>query len=197
MKRMIVGAAAVFATAMALITTNASANPPDHAKGKAVGLNPTYTSGVTGSTGNGANDSGVYDPFGVCLPSGNGNHDAKADAAGVSGPTGISGATGVPGEPCAGSVGNADSKNPPGQLPGPQDANNGYECDGNSGIARGNPAHSFCMPTAEKLERTSSEVMDKGLNRLALTGGDIMLLAGLGSAALASGAIFTLTGRRK
>jgi len=48
------------------------------------------------------------------------------------------------GKPCAGCVGKADNKNPKGQLPGPQDRNNGYECDGNKGIAKGNPAHTGC-----------------------------------------------------
>ena len=38
--------------------------------------------------------------------------------------------------------GNADSKNPPGQAPDGTDGNNGYECDGNKGVALGNPAHS-------------------------------------------------------
>ena len=51
------------------------------------------------------------------------------------------------GRPCAGCVGNADNKNPPGQFKDGDDPNNGYECDGNSGIARGNPAHSTCKPT--------------------------------------------------
>lgn len=53
------------------------------------------------------------------------------------------------GRPCAGCVGKADNKNPPGQMPGPQDRNNGYECDGNNGIAKGNPAHTGCatLPT--------------------------------------------------
>ena len=138
MKKLVVGLIMAFIALTAVFSLSASADPPDHAKGKAVGLSTSYSSGATGPTSNGANDSGVYDPFGVCLPSGNGNHDAKVEPADVSGPTGIFGATGVPGKPCAGSVGNADSKNPLGQLPGPQDANNGYECDGNSGIARGN-----------------------------------------------------------
>jgi hypothetical protein len=76
----------------------------------------------------GANSSpGPYDPAYVGAPSGNGNGNGNAY-----------------GKPAAGTVGNADAKNPPGQLPGPQDDNNGYECDGNSGIAKGNPAHSFC-----------------------------------------------------
>ena len=48
------------------------------------------------------------------------------------------------GRPDAGTVGNADAKNPPGQFPDGTDSNNGYECDGNNGIAKGNPAHTAC-----------------------------------------------------
>jgi len=48
------------------------------------------------------------------------------------------------GRPAAGTVGNADAKNPPGQFQDGDDSNNGYECDGNSGIAKGNPAHTTC-----------------------------------------------------
>ena len=54
------------------------------------------------------------------------------------------------GRPAAGSVGRADNKNPPGQEPGPEDGNSGYECDWpgerpNQGIAEGNPAHTGCV----------------------------------------------------
>jgi hypothetical protein len=77
----------------------------------------------------GANTSGPYDPACDGSASENGNGGGKAT-----------------GRPCAGCVGNADDKNPPGQQPGPQDRNNGYECDGNKGIAKGNPAHSKCNP---------------------------------------------------
>ena len=49
------------------------------------------------------------------------------------------------GKPCAGCVGAADNKNPPGQMPNGSDANNGYECDGNSGIGKTNPAHTGCV----------------------------------------------------
>ena len=49
------------------------------------------------------------------------------------------------GRPCAGCVGSADDKYPPGQAPGGSDANNGYECDGNSGIGKTNPAHTGCV----------------------------------------------------
>jgi hypothetical protein len=48
------------------------------------------------------------------------------------------------GKPCAGCVGKADNKNPPGQAPDASDGNAGYECDTNHGIARGNPAHTAC-----------------------------------------------------
>jgi hypothetical protein len=43
---------------------------------------------------------------------------------------------------CAGCTGKADDKSPNGQYPG--DHNNGYECDHNSGVGKGNPAHSKC-----------------------------------------------------
>jgi hypothetical protein len=71
----------------------------------------------------GANTSGAYDPSGVGLPSGNGVATTQ---------------------PAAGTVGNADDKNPPGQAPDGSDGNNGYECDGNQGIGQTNPAHTGC-----------------------------------------------------
>jgi hypothetical protein len=43
---------------------------------------------------------------------------------------------------CAGCTGKADDKSPGGQYPG--DHNNGYECDHNGGVGKGNPAHSKC-----------------------------------------------------
>ena len=81
-----------------------------------------------------AND-GPYtgDPDGS--PSGNGNGGGGDD------------------RPCAGCVGNADDKNPPGQLPGPDDdGDNGYECDSNSGGGKTNPAHSGCPDPAPALQ---------------------------------------------
>ena len=50
------------------------------------------------------------------------------------------------GKPCAGCVGKADNKNPPGQMPNGSDHNKGYECDSNHGIGRSNPAHTGCKP---------------------------------------------------
>ena len=104
--------------------SQAFAASSDHANGKAIGLNKP-----SASASNGANSSGPYDPYNVGAPSGNGNGNGVAN-----------------GKPCAGCVGNADSKNPPGQLPGPQDNNKGYECDQNNGIGKTNPAHSGCAP---------------------------------------------------
>jgi hypothetical protein len=79
-------------------------------------------------TGNGANTSGGYDSTcdGSASQNGNGNGTAS-------------------GKPCAGCVGNADDKNPKGQAPNGSDHNNGYECDGNNGVGKGNPAHSGCQ----------------------------------------------------
>ncbi len=79
--------------------------------------------------GGGANQSGPYDSTCDGSPSQNGNGNGKAN-----------------GRPCAGCVGNADDKNPPGQLPNGADPNAGYECDTNHGIGRTNPAHSGCEP---------------------------------------------------
>jgi hypothetical protein len=44
-------------------------------------------------------------------------------------------------KPCAGCVGKADNKNPKGQAANGRDRNNGYECDGNKGIAHATSAH--------------------------------------------------------
>ncbi|MCU0261729.1 MAG: hypothetical protein MUE78_11975 [Ilumatobacteraceae bacterium] len=92
----------------------------------------TLSGGVAAASAN-TND-GPYDndcqTTQTCAPSQNGNGNGKAK-----------------GRPAAGSVGKADTKNPKGQLPdADSDGNNGYECDGNSGIAKGNPAHSGCEP---------------------------------------------------
>src|SRR3954454_18474007 len=56
------------------------------------------------------------------------------------------------GKPCQGCVGNADNKNPPGQFPNGSDHNNGYECDGNNGVGKGNPAHTDCQLTHFQME---------------------------------------------
>jgi hypothetical protein len=88
--------------------------PLSHADTKHVGANGQCPGGPYCSTRDGS-------------PSGNGNGNGNAT-----------------GKPCAGCVGNADNKNPKGQLPGGSDHNNGYECDGNHGVGRSNPAHTGC-----------------------------------------------------
>jgi LPXTG-motif cell wall-anchored protein len=61
------------------------------------------------------------------------------------------------GKPCAGCVGKADNKNPPGQSK--HDHNKGYECDRNKGIGKTNPAHTGCKakPHEEKPEEEKPE----------------------------------------
>ena len=61
------------------------------------------------------------------------------------------------GKPCAGCVGSADNKNPKGQLPNGSDPNNGYECDGNEGVGKGNPAHTSCDPYSDTAASGSTE----------------------------------------
>lgn len=78
-------------------------------------------------TGGANQDCGAYCPSGVGEPSGNGKSDNENSN-----------------KPDAGTVGKADSKNPPGQAPDGSDSNNGYECDGNEGVGKTNPAHSGC-----------------------------------------------------
>ena len=52
------------------------------------------------------------------------------------------------GKPCAGCVGKADNKNPPGQYKDGSDHNAGYECDRNQGIGKTNPAHTGCTTSS-------------------------------------------------
>jgi hypothetical protein len=96
-------------------------------------------------TGHGANNSGGYQS--TCDPTDFGGNGQEF------GP-GLQ-----TGKPCAGCVGNADDKNPPGQYPDGSDRNSGYECDGrdrpsanqqgngNHGIGDENPAHTGCTST--------------------------------------------------
>jgi hypothetical protein len=104
-----------------------------------------------GSGGNGANTSGPYNDTCDGSPSANGNGGGQAT-----------------GKPCAGCVGKADEKNPPGQQPGPNDKNKGYECDGNKGIGKGNPAHTGCTQTNTPPpdDETDTEVEGETLTRV-------------------------------
>ncbi|MDX6288119.1 MAG: hypothetical protein QOG53_3604 [Frankiales bacterium] len=59
------------------------------------------------------------------------------------------------GKPCAGCVGKADNKNPPGQEkqdPAGTFPNNGYECDNNNGVGKTNPAHTGCASASPSPE---------------------------------------------
>lgn len=99
-----------------------------------VTVNGTASAGEGRGTGKGSTNSansgcGEYCSTRDGSPSRNGEGDGKAT-----------------GRPCAGCVGKADDKNPRGQRPNGSDSNNGYECDGNKGIAKGNPAHTGCTP---------------------------------------------------
>ena len=99
------------------------------------------------------------------------------------------------GKPCAGCVGAADNKNPPGQAPDGTDANNGYECDGNNGVGKTNPAHTGCMSDpysgasvdtsgkgrgSKKTRSTSYRIEGKGSP---VTGG-LLIVFGFGFAAV-------------
>ena len=93
--------------------------------------------------GKGANDGGGYQS--TCDPNDFGGNGQE------------SGPGKQTGKPCAGCVGNADDKNPPGQAPDGSDSNSGYECDGrdrpsqnqkgngNQGVGDENPAHTGCQ----------------------------------------------------
>jgi len=103
------------------------------------------TQAGTTSSERGANQSGPFtsDPSAKEQPSGNGNSTNNNSH-----------------KPCAGCVGNADDKNPPGQSP--NDHNRGYECDQNQGVGQGNPAHTGCTTTQvtppEEPGRNANEV---------------------------------------
>jgi LPXTG-motif cell wall-anchored protein len=116
----------------------ASADPgkSDHSQGNASTRGsyddpqPQSTADQNSAGANGKCPGGPYCSTRDGSASGNGNGGGQAT-----------------GKPCAGCVGKADNKNPKGQYPGPSDRNNGYECDGNHGIARSNPAHTGCTST--------------------------------------------------
>lgn len=150
----LVASLALAAPLSVLIGAPAFAEPTDDGKGKAQasergksgasqGNGPDHSSGNSGTSGdpsepqppsnadfsgNGANQHGSYDSTRDGSPSGNGNGGGNAV-----------------GKPCAGCVGKADNKNPPGQFPDGSDPNAGYECDRNHGIGRTNPAHTGCQ----------------------------------------------------
>ena len=148
----LVGAALALAIAPALADPgngNGNPNPPGHSDppGNGNGAAASHAVDGTGGTfgsptspqplqhpdnqGQGANTfPGPYSSTRDGSPSLNGN----GDGLGV-------------GQPCAGCIGKADNKNPPGQFPNGSDPNAGYECDRNNGIGKTNPAHTGCTAT--------------------------------------------------
>jgi hypothetical protein len=139
--------------------------------------------------GNGANHSGAYDDTCDGSASGNGNGS-------------VNGVANAVGKPCAGCVGQADEKNPPGQANDGTDANNGYECDGNSGIAKTNPAHTGCAsavtptptPTPSPSTGPLTEVL--GEKFLATTGAPTSMFFGIGVLFIATGLGLRLRARK-
>ena len=114
-----------------------------HTSGGTAGTSgdPTQPQPVSGADDNSGGANGQCTGGEYCStrdgsPSGNGNEVGEAT-----------------GKPCAGCVGKADNKNPPGQMPNAaDDGNSGYECDTNNGIGKGkdgqsagNPAHTGCV----------------------------------------------------
>src|SRR5947208_4156184 len=149
---------------------------------------------------NGANaNPGPYSSTRDGAPSLNGNGDGLAV-----------------GQPCAGCVGKADNKNPPGQFPNGSDPNAGYECDTNSGIGRTNPAHTGCVssppqPVAPPI--TVSPVSLSGVSiasvtipsvsvpsivrgELPKTGAGVLILVLVALSAISAGTAMTVLGRR-
>jgi hypothetical protein len=118
-------------------TPTAADNPEDYSNHDAT--NGPGGQVCDGDPNNAPGAGGNYENTCPAGPSQNGAGDGQAN-----------------GKPCAGCVGNADDKNPPGQaVSGPTDSNNGYECDqkgrsaneGNNGVGYGNPAHTGCQST--------------------------------------------------
>ena len=126
------------ALALALFGSPVGATPGGQSPAHQIYTDPQSASNGDFS-GNGANTHGPYDSTRDGSPAMNGNGGGK----------------GV-GKPCAGCVGKADNKNPPGQMPGGSDGNAGYECDRNNGIGKSNPAHTGCTSGAESSPPPSS-----------------------------------------
>ncbi|GLZ31869.1 hypothetical protein Lesp02_40570 [Lentzea sp. NBRC 105346] len=150
-------------------------------------------------TDNGANTSGPYDSTRDGSPSLNGNGTGEAV-----------------GKPCAGCVGKADNKNPPGQMPDGSDLNAGYECDTNHGIGKTNPAHTGCKPTTPPTSSTpppsnppssdtpappggaqaGGEAAKAAADELAFTGFDLLPAGLAGLVLVGAGGTALVVGRR-
>jgi hypothetical protein len=115
---------------------------PNHGTASASSSQPQPFSNAD-QNNTGANDTSGTNQYASTrdgAPSGNGNGNGVAA-----------------GQPCAGCVGKADNKNPPGQFPNGSDPNSGYECDTNQGIGQTNPAHTGCSPVSTSSTTTSTE----------------------------------------
>ena len=119
--------AEVAAAEEAAAAASSNADHSDGTAGTSGDVNEPQPRSNADNNGGGANHEGPYDSTRDGSPSMNGNGGGKAT-----------------GKPCAGCVGKADNKNPQGQYPNGSDHNNGYECDGNNGIGKTNPAHTGC-----------------------------------------------------
>jgi len=116
------------------------------------------------------------------------------------------------GQPCAGCVGKADNKNPPGQFPNGSDPNAGYECDTNSGIGRTNPAHTGCVssppqPVAPPIVVTPVSLSGVRIPSVSVpsivrgglpnTGAGVLILVLVALGAISTGTAMTVLGRRR
>ncbi|WP_052684366.1 hypothetical protein [Lentzea aerocolonigenes] len=200
---------ALAAAAVLVLAPGLGLADPGNGHGNGITNNPNVPPGQSGQdtsapqppsnadfTGNGANVNGPYDSTRDGSPSLNGNGGGEAA-----------------GKPCAGCVGKADNKNPPGQQPDGSDANAGYECDTNHGVGRSNPAHTGCRPGETPPETTppaKTEVPQPPggaaapqapqaaaeVDELAFTGFDVLPFALGGLALVGAGVVMTRRGRR-
>lgn len=118
-------------TATSHVTDGTAGTSGDVSKPQPVSTADANSGGANGQCSGTPQTNGIYCSTRQGDPSGNGNQVAGNHT----------------GEPCAGCVGKADNKNPPGQEksnPMGTFPNNGYECDHNNGIGKTNPAHTGC-----------------------------------------------------
>jgi hypothetical protein len=159
---MAIGAVLLGGVVAAVATANGGTNPNAypctqtqngngaHGMGGSTATCSTNNGDLQGSGANGTPQPSGGNPNQVCNgdPSGHSdsghgaNYDGPYESVCPSGPSlNGNGKGNAVGKPCAGCVGNADDKQPKGQLPGGNDPNAGYECDRNHGVGRSNPAH--------------------------------------------------------
>jgi hypothetical protein len=155
--RLAVGCVVVTAALSSGSFTGAALAAPKHDKfGDLSQPQPTSNADGTGNGANPGTDCEERQPNGNPVVSGRIYCSMRNGSASLNGNGNGNGNGNANGRPCAGCVGRADNKNPPGQgqeyptivngrLIQP-DKNNGYECDGNNGIGKTNPAHTLCDP---------------------------------------------------